>query len=200
MLRRALDILLVLLAAPFWLPLLLLGIFLVRIRLGTPVFFAEERAGLGGLPFKLTKLRSMTNELGANGELLPPEIRLTSFGRWLRASSLDELPELIQVLQGKMSLVGPRPLGVRYVRRYTNEQKRRLDVLPGITGWAQINGRNTLSWEEKFRLDVWYVDHKSIWLDLKILALSIPKVVKREGISQEQADIMPEFTGGNRPG
>jgi len=137
----------------------------------------------------------MTNRHGPDGKLLPDSLRLTQFGKWLRSSSLDELPELINVLKGDMSLVGPRPLLVSYLERYTPEQARRHEVLPGITGWAQINGRNALSWEEKFKLDVWYVEHQSLWLDVKILALTMIKVIRRDGISAKGEATMPEFLG-----
>lgn len=184
------------------LSLLLLGIPLVflawtvRRSLGSPVFFRQLRPGLHGLPFQMIKFRTMTDARGLNGQLLPDSDRLTPFGRFLRSSSLDELPELWNVLKGDMSLVGPRPLLMEYLSLYSPEQARRHEVRPGITGWAQVNGRNALSWEEKFKLDVWYVDHRSLWLDIKILWLTVCKVLVREGISGEGEATMSKFTGG----
>ena len=172
-------------------------------RMGLPIIFSQIRAGLRGAPFNMYKFRTMTNEQNTEGELLPDELRLTRFGRFLRSTSLDELPELFNVLKGDMSLVGPRPLLTQYLDRYTPEQARRHEVKPGITGWAQVNGRNAITWEEKFRLDVWYVDHQSLWLDLKILILTALKVLRREGISQEGQATAQEFlgtqTGQSRP-
>jgi sugar transferase EpsL len=153
------------------------------------------RPGLHGKPFVMLKFRTMTDQRDANGELLPDDLRLTRFGKWLRSTSLDELPELFNVLKGEMSLVGPRPLLMEYLPRYTPEQARRHEVKPGITGWAQVNGRNALSWEEKFQLDVWYVDHWNLWLDMKILLLTIWKVLKREGICQPGQSTAEYFTG-----
>ncbi len=176
-------------------PLLLLLALLVWMFHGWPVFFRQERPGYRGRPFALYKFRSMTNARDAQGNLLPDEQRLTRFGRFLRSFSLDELPELFNVLRGEMSLVGPRPLLMRYLERYSPEQMRRHDVLPGITGWAQVNGRNALTWQEKFRLDVWYVDHWSFGLDLKILVLTVWKVLKREGIDQNGRISAEEFMG-----
>ena len=178
-------------------PLLLILIVLVRLKLGSPIFFTQVRPGLHGKPFKMIKFRTMTDARDADGNLLPDNIRLTAFGRFLRSTSLDELPELWNVLKGDMSLVGPRPLLMEYLPLYTAEQARRHQVRPGITGWAQINGRNAISWEEKFRLDVWYVDHQSFWLDLKILALTLKKVFVREGISAKDEATMPKFTGSS---
>lgn len=168
---------------------------LVLFRHGLPVFFAQQRPGLHGKPFYIYKFRTMTNARDTNGQLLPDEQRLTRFGQFLRSTSLDELPELFNVLKGDMSLVGPRPLLMQYLERYTLEQARRHEVRPGITGWAQINGRNAITWEEKFKLDVWYVDNCSLWLDSKILALTIWKVLRREGISQQGQATMSEFLG-----
>lgn len=179
------------------LPLLLLA-GLVRHKLGSPVFFCQVRPGLRGRPFKMVKFRTMTDECGADGELLPDALRLTPFGRFLRASSLDELPELWNVLRGEMSLVGPRPLLMEYLPLYSSDQARRHEVRPGITGWAQINGRNAVSWDQRFQLDVWYVDHKSFWLDVKILWLTVRKVLVREGINAQGDATMPRFTG-NKP-
>lgn len=172
-------------------------ICMVRRKLGSPVFFQQTRPGLKGKLFEMVKFRTMTDERGPDGQLLPDKDRLTPFGRWLRASSLDELPELWNVLKGEMSLVGPRPLLVEYLPLYTPEQARRHEVRPGITGWAQVNGRNAISWEEKFKLDVWYVDNQSLWLDLKILWLTIKKVLVRDGISAEDNATMPKFTGSD---
>ncbi len=176
------------------LPLLVL-VWLVRRKLGSPVFFRQVRPGLNGKPFEMVKFRTMTCELGPDGQLLPDAVRLTPFGRFLRATSLDELPELWNVLKGDMSLVGPRPLLLDYLPLYTPEQARRHEVRPGITGWAQVNGRNALSWEDKFQLDVWYVDHRSLWLDIKILWLTVKKVLVRDGISAAGEATMPKFTG-----
>ena len=176
-------------------PLLVLLAVLVRINLGAPIFFRQERPGLHEKIFRLYKFRSMKDAVDRNGNELPDAERLSKFGRLLRASSLDELPELFNVLKGEMSLVGPRPLLVKYLPLYNEEQHRRHDVLPGITGWAQVNGRNAISWEEKFRLDVWYVDHWSPLLDLKILFMTVKKVFIREGISAENQVTTEEFHG-----
>ena len=174
---------------------LLVVIWMVRRKLGSPVFFTQVRPGMHGKPFKMVKFRSMTSERGTDGELLPDAVRLTPFGRFLRSTSLDELPELWNVLKGDMSLVGPRPLLMEYLPLYSLEQARRHEVRPGITGWAQVNGRNALDWEAKFKLDVWYVDHRSLWLDIKILWLTVKKVLVREGISAAGEATMGEFTG-----
>ena len=174
---------------------LLVVIWMVRRKLGSPVFFTQVRPGMHGKPFKMVKFRSMTSERGADGELLPDAVRLTPFGRFLRSTSLDELPELWNVLKGDMSLVGPRPLLMEYLPLYSPEQARRHEVRPGITGWAQVNGRNAISWEDKFKLDVWYVDHCSLWLDIKILWLTVKKVLVREGISAAGEATMGKFTG-----
>ena len=176
-------------------PLLFL-IWQVRRKLGRPVFFRQTRPGLHGRQFEMVKFRTMTDARGPDGKLLPDAERLTAFGRFLRASSLDELPELWNVLKGDMSLVGPRPLLMEYLPLYSPEQARRHEAHPGITGWAQVNGRNALSWEEKFKLDVWYVDHRSLWLDVKILCLTVRKVLMREGISADGEATMSKFTGG----
>lgn len=167
----------------------------IRLSIGPPVFFVQQRPGKGARPFQLVKFRTMTDERDAQGNLLPDEQRLTQVGRVVRSLSLDELPQLWNVFQGDMSLVGPRPLLMRYVSRYSAHQARRHEVLPGITGWAQVNGRNALSWEQKFDLDVWYVDHWSPWLDAKILALTFLKVLRRDGISEEGQATMSEFMG-----
>ena len=174
---------------------LLVVIWMVRRKLGSPVFFAQVRPGMHGKPFKMVKFRSMTSERGTDGELLPDAERLTPFGRFLRSTSLDELPELWNVLKGDISLVGPRPLLMEYLPLYSPEQARRHEVRPGITGWAQVNGRNAISWEDKFKLDVWYVDHCSLWLDIKILWLTVKKVLVREGISAAGEATMGKFTG-----
>ena len=176
---------------------LLVVVWMVRRKLGSPVFFTQVRPGMHGKPFKMVKFRSMTSERGPDGELLPDAVRLTPFGRFLRATSLDELPELWNVLKGDMSLVGPRPLLMEYLPLYSPEQARRHEVRPGITGWAQVNGRNAISWEDKFKLDVWYVDRRSLWLDIKILWLTVKKVLVREGISAAGEATMPPFTGRN---
>ena len=175
-------------------PLLFL-IWKIRRKLGSPVFFRQTRPGRHGKPFEMVKFRTMTNACGPDGQLLPDGLRLPPFGRFLRAASLDELPELWNVLKGDMSLVGPRPLLVEYLPLYSAEQSRRHEVRPGITGWAQVNGRNALSWDEKFKLDVWYVDHRSLWLDIKILWLTVRKVLVREGISAAGEATMSKFTG-----
>ncbi len=179
------------------LPLLCLA-WLVRRRLGSPVLFRQTRPGVGGKPFEMIKFRSMTDERGPDGCVLPDAARLTPFGKFLRAASLDELPELWNVLKGDMSLVGPRPLLMEYLPLYSPEQARRHEVRPGITGWAQVNGRNALSWEEKFRLDVWYVDNLSSWLDIKILWLTLLKVMVRDGINAAGEATMIRFTGSKR--
>jgi sugar transferase EpsL len=193
--KRVLDLILLIISAPFWAPLLGLLALGVRWRLGSPVFFRQARPGKDGVSFELIKFRTMTNERGQDGRLLPDADRLTPFGRWLRSTSLDELPELWTVLRGDMSLVGPRPLLVQYLARYTPEQARRHEVKPGLTGWAQINGRNALDWESKFALDVWYVDHHNLWLDVKIIVRTLLIVLRREGISAAGDATMPEFMG-----
>lgn len=197
-LKKALDLLIASLLCLLLLPLVAAIAFLARLRLGSPVLFRQQRAGHLGKPFFLIKFRSMTDEKDASGRLLPDEKRLTRFGRFLRNTSLDELPGLINVLKGDMSLVGPRPLFLHYLERYSPEQGRRHEVLPGITGWSQVNGRNALTWEEKFALDVWYVDHVGFLLDLRILLLTLAKILKREGIAQPGQATMQEFLGGSR--
>ena len=178
-----------------WLPLMAVVALLVLFNLGKPVLFTQARGGCHGTVFKVYKFRSMTDERMPDGQLLPDEIRITFFGRWLRRSSLDELPSLFNVLKGEMSIVGPRAFQASYLPLYSSQQARRHEVLPGITGWAQVNGRNALSWEEKFALDVWYVDHRSVWLDFKILWMTVRKVVQRDGISQVGEVTMSQFTG-----
>ena len=195
--KRIFDIFVVLLTAVLWVPALVVTAFIVRLCLGCPVFFVQERPGLRGRPFRLMKFRTMREGEGCDAE------RLTRVGRWLRAWSLDELPELMNVLKGEMSLVGPRPLLMRYLTRYTPEQARRHEVRPGITGWAQVHGRNTVGWEQKFAYDVWYVEHQSLRLDVKILLLTIGKVFAREGISADGEATAGEFLGsvpGERKG
>jgi len=177
-------------------PLVVVALF-VRFRLGAPVLFRQQRPGYHGQPFWLLKFRTMTNARDASGALLPDAQRLTPFGHWLRATSIDELPELLNILRGEMSFIGPRPLLMQYLPLYSPEQARRHDVKPGFSGWAQINGRNAISWEEKFRLDVWYVDHQSFWLDLRIFFLTLLKVIRREGISANGEATMAPFMGSN---
>ena len=193
--KRLLDVALASAALLLLLPFIGLLALLVRTRLGTPVLFRQRRPGLNGRIFTIYKFRTMTDARDEQGQLLPDAQRLTAFGRFLRSSSLDELPELWNVLRGEMSLVGPRPLLIQYLSRYTPQQARRHEVRPGITGWAQVNGRNALSWEEKFALDVWYVEHVSLRLDVKIVALTVQKIVQREGISQPGQATMEEFQG-----
>jgi sugar transferase EpsL len=193
--KRAFDILVSTLAVALGAPFFAIIALLVRLKLGRPVFFVQMRPGLHGALFPMRKFRSMTDERDAAGALLDDARRLPPFGRWLRSTSLDELPELWSVLIGDMSLVGPRPLLSEYLALYTPEQARRHEVRPGLTGLAQVNGRNAISWEERFRLDVWYVDHRSFLLDLKILALTVAKIVKREGIAHEDQATMPRFLG-----
>ena len=193
--KRLIDLVVSLSALVLLSPLIGVTALAIRLLLGTPVLFRQQRPGLNGELFLMVKFRSMTDARGAGGELLPDADRLPRFGRFLRASSLDELPELWNVARGEMSLVGPRPLMVEYLPLYSPEQARRHEVRPGITGWAQINGRNALSWEEKFALDVWYVDHRCASLDLKILALTVLKLFDRRGISAPGDATMPRFTG-----
>jgi len=183
-----------LMLAVLW-PLLLLLAVLVRVRLGSPVLFRQQRPGLHGKPFSICKFRSMNDARDKHGELLPDAERLTALGKFMRRLSLDELPQLLNVLSGELSLVGPRPLLMEYLPLYSKEQARRHEVRPGITGWAQVNGRNAISWEERFRLDVWYVEHRSFLLDMKILWLTVLKVVKSEGVSQQGHATMQKFRG-----
>jgi lipopolysaccharide/colanic/teichoic acid biosynthesis glycosyltransferase len=199
MFKRAFDIVF----SAGWLigfaPLLLIVAILVRLKLGSPVLFIQERPGFLGRPFRMVKFRTMTDERGPAGELLPDEQRLTPFGKFLRATSLDEFPEMWNVLIGDMSVVGPRPLLMRYVSRYSAFQARRMEVKPGVTGWAQVNGRNLLTWEEKFALDVWYVDHRSFWLDMKIVVLTFFKVLARSGAERESGvPPLEEFRGAEK--
>ncbi len=193
--KRLLDLAITIPALVVLTPILLLLALLVRRSMGAPVVFWQQRPGLAGQPFTLYKFRTMTDARDSQGNLLPDAERLPPFGRFLRSTSLDELPELWNVLRGDMSLVGPRPLLMQYLDRYSPEQARRHEVRPGITGWAQVNGRNALTWEQKFALDVWYVDHLSLWLDLKIMVMTVWKILKREGISQPGQATMEEFQG-----
>lgn len=193
MLKRAFDVLAVIVTLPLWVPVVAVVALLVRSKLGAPVFFRQRRPGLNGRVFELVKFRTMRDARDPAGRLLPDAERLTSFGRWLRASSLDELPELWNVLRGDMSLVGPRPLLVEYLPRYNRRQARRHEVRPGLTGLVQVRGRNALSWEDKFEWDVRYVETRGFWLDLKILLLTIKAVLFREGISAKGDATMPEF-------
>lgn len=195
MIKRAFDIVAALLLAIPLLPVMAVTALLVRVRLGGPVLFRQTRPGLHGRPFTLIKFRTMSNRRSTDGSLRPDAERLTPLGRQLRTWSLDELPELWNVLRGDMSLVGPRPLLMEYLDRYSVEQARRHEVRPGITGWAQVNGRNALSWEERFKMDVWYVDHRSLWLDLRILAATATSVLLRRGISAPGEATMPKFRG-----
>jgi lipopolysaccharide/colanic/teichoic acid biosynthesis glycosyltransferase len=193
--KRFIDILLSALGLIVLAPVMAAVAAAVAVALGRPVLFRQVRPGLHGEPFGLIKFRSMVDAVGPDGKPLDDAQRLTRFGRFLRASSLDELPELWNVLKGDMSLVGPRPLLVRYLPLYSPEQARRHDVRPGLTGWSQVNGRNALGWPEKLALDTWYVDHRSVWLDLKILFMTVAKVVSRSGIAAEGSETMPEFRG-----
>jgi lipopolysaccharide/colanic/teichoic acid biosynthesis glycosyltransferase len=182
-------------------PVLAAVALLVRVKIGAPVFFRQQRPGLGGRPFLLVKFRTMRDAVDAHGHPLPDAERMTPFGRWLRSTSLDELPTLLNVVRGDMSLVGPRPLLMDYLPLYSPEQARRHEVKPGVTGWAQVNGRNAIGWDDKFALDVWYVEHRSLLLDLRILARTVAKVWAREGINQQGEATMERFTGsgGTRP-
>ena len=196
MLKRAFDIVF----SAGWLvgfaPLLLVVAILVRLKLGSPVLFVQERPGLRARPFRMVKFRTMTDARGPDGELLPDEQRLTPFGRFLRATSLDEFPEMWNVLLGDMSVVGPRPLLMRYVPRYSPFQARRMEVKPGVTGWAQVNGRSAIGWDEKFALDIWYVDHRTFWLDMKIVVMTFFKVLARSGAERDKnVPPLEEFKG-----
>jgi lipopolysaccharide/colanic/teichoic acid biosynthesis glycosyltransferase len=197
MLKRLFDIICSLFAFLLMAPVLLIVALLIRRKLGSPVLFQQVRPGCYGQPFKMVKFRTMRDAVDAQGNPLPDSERMTPFGNFLRSASLDELPELWNVLKGEMSLVGPRPLLMEYLPLYSPEQARRHEVRPGVTGWAQVNGRNALSWDEKFKMDVWYVDHQSLWLDLKILLLTVKKVFVREGISAVGEVTMPRFIGSN---
>ncbi len=195
--KRIIDILITLTFLPILLPIILIIYLFVLINCGRPVFFFQKRPGYQGRLFEMIKFRTMTDARNESGKLFPDSIRLTKFGKFLRSTSLDELPELWNVLKGDMSLVGPRPLLIEYLPLYSNEQARRHEVKPGVTGWAQVNGRNAISWEEKFKLDVWYVNNKSLWLDIKILWMTLNKVILRDGISASGEATMPKFSGTN---
>ncbi|WP_370213860.1 sugar transferase [Roseovarius sp.] len=195
MFKRSLDILGAAIGLIIFSPILIAITLMIRREMGSPVFFRQTRPGRHGKPFEMVKFRTMRDAIGAEGRPLPDAERLTKLGHFLRSSSLDELPELWNVLKGEMSLVGPRPLLMEYLPLYSPEQARRHEVRPGVTGWAQVNGRNAISWDEKFALDVWYVDNRSLWLDLKIIWLTIRKVVRREGISAAGEATMSKFTG-----
>jgi sugar transferase EpsL len=196
--KRLFDLVLTVPALILLSPLLAAISLLIRLKLGSPVLFRQQRPGLGGAPFTILKFRSMSDARDSDGRPLPDPARVTAFGQLLRRTSLDELPELINVLRGEMSLVGPRPLLMKYLDRYSLEQSRRHDALPGITGLAQVKGRNHLSWEEKFDLDTWYVDHRSLLLDLKILAMTVSTVVSAEGVSAANHFSSPEFKGSHQ--
>jgi lipopolysaccharide/colanic/teichoic acid biosynthesis glycosyltransferase len=196
--KRVFDLLITIVTAPLWLMAIAACGVLVAIKLGRPVFFVQTRAGRHGRPFKMIKFRSMTDARDAHGQLLPDDQRLTRFSRTLRSTSLDELPELFNVLAGDMSLVGPRPLLMQYLPLYSPEQARRHAVLPGVTGWSQINGRNAIDWDTKLALDVWYVDHRSLWLDFTILWKTVWRVVKRDGVSHGTQETMPYFLGSGK--
>ena len=193
--KRLFDFFVSLAALLTLLPILLVLYVIIAIKMGIPVFFVQARPGMQGNIFKMIKFRSMTDAKNVDGELLPDAQRLPAFGQMLRATSLDELPELWNVLKGEMSLVGPRPLLIEYLHKYTPEQARRHEVRPGVTGWAQVNGRNALSWEEKFALDTWYVDNRTFWLDIKILFMTVKQVFKRDNISQDGHVTMEKFKG-----
>jgi len=197
MIKRSFDIFMAGVGLLLTSPVMLMVGLLVRMRLGSPVIFRQQRPGFRGKPFWMYKFRTMTEAQDQNGSLLPDEQRLTSLGRFLRATSLDELPELLNVLKGDMSLVGPRPLLMEYLPFYSAHQNRRHEVLPGITGWAQVNGRNAITWDEKFDLDIWYVDNLSLWIDIKIIFFTFFKIMKREGISQTGQATMEKFHGNH---
>jgi sugar transferase EpsL len=195
--KRLFDFIVALTALIILFPVLVLLYLIIGIKMGTPVFFVQARPGMHGQIFNMIKFRSMTDQKDAQGALLPDSDRLPAFGQMLRATSLDELPELWNVLKGHMSLVGPRPLLIEYLDKYTPEQARRHEVRPGVTGWAQVNGRNALSWEEKFALDTWYVDNRTFWLDFKILLMTVKQVFKRDNISQDGHVTMEKFKGSD---
>ena len=193
--KRVFDLVVSMLALICLFPIFIVLYLVIAVKMGRPVFFTQVRPGLNGKTFKMVKFRSMTDARDENGQLLPDEQRLPAFGKLLRATSLDELPELWNVVKGEMSLVGPRPLLVEYLELYTPEQARRHEVRPGVTGWAQVNGRNAISWEQKFELDTWYVQNRTFWLDIKILFLTVYKVIKRDDISQDTHVTMEKFKG-----
>jgi len=196
--KRVFDLVITFIGLLLIVPVIILVAALVRLKLGSAIFFKQARPGLNGDVFNMYKFRTMTNECDKNGVLLSDKDRLTKFGKFLRSTSLDELPGLWCVLKGDMSLVGPRPLLVEYLPLYSDRQSRRHEVRPGITGWAQVNGRNAISWDEKFELDVWYVDNQSIWLDVKILWLTVKKVIARDGITAQGDVTMPIFRGSKK--
>ena len=200
MLKRLFDLILCLILFILFIPVMIILALTIRVKMGSPVIFRQQRPGLQGVPFFLYKFRTMSNVFDGQGNLLKDEQRLTNLGRLLRKYSLDELPQLLNVIKGELSFVGPRPLLMAYLERYSVEQTRRHEVKPGITGWAQINGRNAVSWEEKFKLDVWYVDNQNFWLDMKILGMTLIKVLKSEGISSDGSATMPEFMGSGSKG
>ena len=193
--KRIVDVFFIILSFPLLLPVLAIVALLVRLTVGLPIFFTQKRPGMNAKPFEMIKFRTMLDTIDKDGRPLPDSERITSVGNFLRNSSLDELPELWNVLKGDMSLVGPRPLLLEYLLLYSSEQALRHNVRPGITGWAQVNGRNAISWEEKFKYDVWYVENQSFWLDMKIIWMTIKKVIAREGISADGEATMPKFTG-----
>lgn len=195
--KRLFDFIVSLIALIVLSPVILITALLIRSKIGSPVVFKQQRPGRGEIPFYVFKFRSMTDERDSKGELLPDNVRLTSFGKVMRKLSLDELPQLLNVLKGDMSFVGPRPLLMEYLNLYDERQKKRHDVRPGITGWAQVNGRNAISWEQKFEYDVWYVENRSFWLDIKILFMTVMKVFKSEGISQDGQATMTKFKGSS---
>jgi len=204
LIKRGMDVLVASAGLIFLSPLIALTAAVIRCNMGRPILFRQVRPGKNAKPFTLLKFRTMQDQFDASGKLLPDAQRLTNLGKWMRASSLDELPQLWNVLRGDLSLVGPRPLLLQYLQRYSPEQARRHEVKPGITGWAQVNGRNAIRWEEKFRLDVWYVDHWSLWVDIRILWMTLWQALRREGISSADHVTMPEFLGSagaqNLPG
>lgn len=198
--KRAFDLLFVLITVPIWLPGLVIVSMLIRWRLGAPVFFVQERVGHRGRVFQLVKFRTMTSQCGADGQLLPDDLRLTRLGRFLRATSLDEFATVINVIRGDISIVGPRPLLPSYLPLYSPRQARRHEVVPGVTGWAQIHGRNAQTWAQRFEYDVWYVDHHSFWLDIRILWRTFGKVFRREGVSADGHATMEPFRGNDEAG
>ena len=198
MMKSIIEALIALISLIMFLPVLIIVSLMIRIKLGSPIIFSQVRPGLDAKPFVMYKFRTMKDVRDEQGDLLPDELRMTSLGAFLRNSSIDELPELINIIKGEMSFIGPRPLLMSYVPLYNDYQKRRHEVKPGITGWAQINGRNAINWNDKFKLDVWYVDNRSFWLDAKILFLTIKKVFAKEGISSEGHVTTPPFTGNSR--
>ncbi|KRP58505.1 sugar transferase [Pseudomonas trivialis] len=199
MLKRSLDFLVSLCALLLLAPVMVVIAWLVKRKLGSPVLFSQVRPGLNAKPFTMLKFRTMRDAVGSDGKPLPDSMRMTRFGTFLRSSSMDELPGLFNVLKGDMSLVGPRPLLMEYLPLYSAEQYRRHHVRPGVTGWAQVNGRNSLSWEEKFKLDVWYVDNRNLWLDIRVVFLTLKKIVAREGINASGEATMQRFTGSKEP-